>query len=83
MYRTYSHDLTYEDTFSVTMPYRQHTLCNVLGDVSKISQADVRQVMAFVSINQDVLLSHWFERPGCADFDLFDKVIKISGGVIS
>ena len=82
VFRTYGHDLTYEDTFSVTIPYRQHTLCEVVGDVGKISQADVRQVMAFVSKNRDVLVGHWFERPGYADFDLFDKLIKISGRLI-
>ena len=83
MFRTYCHDLTYEDMFSVTIPYQQRTLCEVVGDVGKISQADLRQVMAFVSINRDVLIGHWFERPGCADFDIFDKLIKISGRVIS
>ena len=79
MFRTYSHDLTYENTFSVTIPYREHTLCEVVGDVGTTSEVDVRQVMAFVSVNRDLLVGHWFERPGCGDFDLFDKLIKTSG----
>ena len=51
VFRTYNHTLTYDNTFSVTIPRNEHSSW----------------------------IGHWYERPGCSDFDLFDKLRKISG----
>lgn len=79
VFRTYDRALTYDNTFSVTIPYAKRTVCDVVGDTGRISDVDVQQVMAFVFANRDLLLGHWFEKPGCSDFDLLDKLAKIAG----
>ena len=81
VFRAYNHGLTYDNTFSVTIPRRKHSSCEVVGDIGQISEGDIRKVMAFVSKNRDLLIGHWHERPGCSDFDLFDKLRKVSGKI--
>lgn len=83
VFRTYSGHLTYDNLFSVTIPYRKKGTSQVIGDPGDISEPDLRLVMTFIRQNRELLIGHWFEKPGCSDFDLFDKLTKVSGKFVT